>query len=128
MKVRRTPSQERIFQVLKALKRPVSAQDLFLELRQRQQGIGLATIYRSLQALKRQGQVQARKLVTGESLYSPVQQDEHHLTCINCGQSIPFAECPVHELEARLEKSHHFKVYYHTLEFFGLCYQCQLEF
>jgi Fur family ferric uptake transcriptional regulator len=28
-------------------------------------------------------------------------------------------------LEEKLEKSHQFKVYYHTLEFFGLCDRCQ---
>jgi Fur family ferric uptake transcriptional regulator len=28
-------------------------------------------------------------------------------------------------LEEKLEKSHQFKVYYHTLEFFGLCDHCQ---
>ncbi|NEO28626.1 MAG: transcriptional repressor, partial [Kamptonema sp. SIO4C4] len=37
------------------------------------------------------------------------------------------AECPVHELEHQLQDSHDFKVYYHTLEFFGLCDRCQAE-
>jgi Fur family ferric uptake transcriptional regulator len=127
MKAYRTRSQEKIFHLLKILNRPISAQDLFLELRQRQQGIGLATVYRSLEVLKLQGAVQVRTLATGESLYSLAHQDEHHLTCVNCGQSIPIDECPVHDLEERLEESQKFKIYYHTLEFFGLCYQCQIE-
>lgn len=89
-----------------------------MELRQRDQNMGLATVYRALESLKLQGAVQVRTLATGESLYSSVQQDQHHLTCIHCGRSIVFNECPVHELEEKLEKSHQFKVYYHTLEFF----------
>ncbi|MGH8002424.1 MAG: Fur family transcriptional regulator [Brasilonema sp.] len=125
MKAQRTRSQERIFRLLKSLNRAISAQDLYLELRQRNQNIGLATVYRSLEVLKLQGALQVRTLSTGESLYSSIQQDQHHLTCVNCGQSIPIDECPVHDLEQRLEKSHQFKVYYHTLEFFGLCCQCQ---
>lgn len=125
MKSQRTRSQERIYQLLKSLNRAVSAQELYVELRQRSENIGLATVYRALDALKLEGSVQVRTLPTGESLYSSVQADQHHLTCVNCGQSIPVNECPVHDLEDKLEKSHRFKVYYHTLEFFGLCDRCQ---
>jgi Fur family ferric uptake transcriptional regulator len=127
MKSQRTRSQEQIFLTLQTLNRPVSAQELYLELRQHQQAIGLATVYRSLEALKLEGSLHVRTLATGESLYSLAQQDQHHLTCINCRQSIPIDECPVHDLEHRLEHSHQFKVYYHTLEFFGLCEPCQAK-
>ena len=126
MKAQRTRSQERIFSLLKTLNRSISAQELYIELRNRKQNMGLATVYRSLEALKLQGAVQVRTLATGESLYSSVQRDQHHLTCVNCGKSIAIDECPVHDLEHQLQQSHQFKVYYHTLEFFGLCCQCQL--
>jgi Fur family transcriptional regulator, ferric uptake regulator len=126
MKARRTRSQECILQVLQSLNRSISAQDLYIELRNQGQSIGLATVYRSLEALKLAGVVQARTLGTGESLYSSVQEDKHHFTCLQCGSSIPINECPVHDLEEALNKSHHFKIYYHMLEFFGLCPQCQV--
>ena len=126
MKVQRTRSQKKIIQVLQSLKRAISAQDLYIELRNRDQNMGLATVYRSLEALKLQGELQVRTLPNGESLYSSVQRDQHHLTCVNCGRSILIEECPVHNLEHQLEQSHQFKVYYHTLEFFGLCDRCQL--
>jgi Fur family ferric uptake transcriptional regulator len=127
MKSTRTRSQERIVKLLKSLNRAVSAQDLYIELRNRDQNMGLATVYRSLENLKLQGEVKVRTLPNGESLYSSVQQDQHHFTCVNCGVSIPIDECPVHQLEHELENSLRFKVYYHTLEFFGLCEQCQLR-
>ncbi|MFM8293994.1 MAG: Fur family transcriptional regulator [Microcystaceae cyanobacterium] len=125
MKAQRTRSQERIVRLLKALNRAVSAQELYLELRKRKEAIGLATVYRALDGLKLQGVIQARTLSHGESVYSLVQSDQHHLTCVNCGASIPFIECPVHDLEKKLENSHDFKIFYHTLEFFGLCQSCQ---
>jgi Fur family transcriptional regulator, ferric uptake regulator len=124
MKTQRTRSQERIMEVLQNLKRAISAQDLYIELRNRKQDMGLATVYRSLEALKLQGELQVRTLSNGESVYSLIQSDRHHLTCINCGISIPIDECPVHDLERQLETAHNFKVYYHTLEFFGLCDRC----
>lgn len=125
MKTRRTRSQDRILDVLKSLNQEISAQDLFVELRSREQGMGLATVYRALESLKLEGVVQARSTVNGESLYSLVQQDRHHLTCLRCGDSLPIAECPIHELEDQLNQSYQFKIYYHMLEFFGLCTRCQ---
>ncbi len=124
MKTRRTRSQNRILTQLKQLKRAVSAQELYLKLRESEQSIGLATVYRGLDALKREGLVHVRTLPSGESMYSSMQQDEHHLTCVECGVSIPLEQCPVHHLESLLQQSHNFKIYYHTLEFFGLCENC----
>lgn len=124
MKLQRTRSQERIFNLLTTLNRAVSAQDIYVELRTRDQSMGLATVYRALESLKLEGVIQVRTLASGESLYSSVQRDQHHLTCLHCGESIVIDECPVHQLESELQDSHQFKIYYHTLEFFGLCDRC----
>jgi Fur family transcriptional regulator, ferric uptake regulator len=124
MKSDRTRSQERILQLLKQFDRGISAQDIYVELRAGDRGVGLATIYRALESLKLEGSIQSRTLPTGESLYSCVQADRHHLTCLHCGQSIPIDECPVEQLEHKLESFHQFKIYYHTLEFFGVCRTC----
>lgn len=125
MKAQRTRNQERILKLLKTLSHEISAQDIYVELRHEGPGIGLATVYRSLEALKLDGVIQVRTLASGESLYSSVQADRHHLTCLQCGASIPINECPVHDLEDQLHQSYQFKIYYHTLEFFGLCTDCQ---
>jgi Fur family ferric uptake transcriptional regulator len=126
MKSRRTRSQERIINILKTLNRAISAQDLYVELRARDQSMGLATVYRALEALKLEGIIQSRTISSGEALYSLIQEDRHHLTCLQCGDSIPINECPVHALEAQLNESYQFKIYYHMLEFFGLCTKCQM--
>jgi Fur family ferric uptake transcriptional regulator len=98
MPAKRTRNQERVLSVLRALDRATSAQDLFVELRDRNQGMGLATVYRALDALKLDGVVQVRTLANGEAVYSLIQEDRHHLTCLQCGSSIAIDECPVHEL------------------------------
>ena len=126
MKSQRTRSQDRVLDLLKSLNRAISAQDIYVELRSRSESMGLATVYRSLEALKLEGVVQVRTLANGESLYSTVQQDKHHLTCLQCGASLAIDECPVHQLEHELNDSYQFKIFYHTLEFFGLCTNCQL--
>ncbi|MEJ1934226.1 Fur family transcriptional regulator [Nostoc sp. NIES-2111] len=127
MRAIRTRSQERILNLLQTIKQGISAQDIYVELRNRNQSMGLATVYRSLEALKLEGLVQVRTLANGEALYSLAQQDKHHLTCLQCGASIPIHQCPVHDLEDQLQTAHKFKIFYHTLEFFGLCGICQVE-
>jgi Fur family transcriptional regulator, ferric uptake regulator len=129
MKIRLPRSQDRVLQLLKKLNREISAQDLHIELRQGELSMGLATVYRALEGLKLKGVVQARILSNGETLYSQAQTERHHLTCLQCGLSIPIAEtdCPVHTLEQNLQQSAQFEIYYHTLEFFGLCSPCQRQ-
>jgi Fur family transcriptional regulator, ferric uptake regulator len=128
MKSQRTRSQETVLHCLKQTKTELSAQELYVKLRQTKTPLGLATVYRALEGLKLSGIVKARLLSNGETLYSPAQSDRHHLTCLQCGASVSIKEedCPVHALESKLQKSAQFEIYYHTLEFFGLCSPCQL--
>jgi Fur family transcriptional regulator, ferric uptake regulator len=126
MKVAFTRSQDRILQLLKQLQKTLSAQDIYVELRNRGQSVGLATVYRALEALKLAGAVHVRTLASGESLYGSIQADRHHLTCLHCQLSIPIDDCPVRQLEADFQTAHQFRVYYHTLEFFGVCSSCAI--
>ena len=127
MKSKRPRSHDRILKLLETQARSLSAQEIFVELRQRNQALGLATIYRALDALKLSGLLQVRTQANGEASYSTTHQDRHHLTCVQCGRSVPLDSCPVHHLEAQLQQHHQFKIYYHTLEFFGLCDRCAIE-
>ena len=122
---RRTRNQERVFQCLKSLEQEISAQDLLIELRERDQIMGLATIYRALETLKLEGVVQVRTLASGQSFYSTMEEDCHHITCLQCGESLLLEHCPVQVFEQELNKSYKFKIYYHTLEFYGICNKCQ---
>ncbi|MCS6782907.1 MAG: Fur family transcriptional regulator [Gloeomargarita sp. SKYBB_i_bin120] len=122
-----TPSQQRILALLQAEGQALSAQAIYLRLKQLRQGVGLATVYRALEVLKKNGVVQMRLLPSGEAVYSARLHDRHHLTCLRCNASIPLRDCPLEDLEQYLQNMYNFKVYYHTLEFFGVCPQCQAQ-
>ncbi|MDX1978250.1 MAG: Fur family transcriptional regulator [Pseudanabaenaceae cyanobacterium bins.68] len=118
-----TPNQQKILDLLQQIATPISAQSIYLELRQRQQSLGIATVYRALDSLKLRGMIRSQVLIHGECLYSPLRTDQHHLNCLQCGQSTPIQLCPIadpHPLQVQ-----GFQVFYHTLEFFGLCQACQ---
>jgi Fur family ferric uptake transcriptional regulator len=120
---RLTRNQQAVLDVLHQQSDARSAQELYSLLRQKQ-AIGLATVYRALETLKLHGLIKSRMGADGEALYSTVVSDQHYLTCLQCGQSFALDHCPVQELETHLQPSVPFKIYYHTLEFFGLCEPC----
>jgi Fur family transcriptional regulator, ferric uptake regulator len=119
-----TPHQTTIFNLLKILKSEVSAQTLYAELRQQKHRLGLATVYRALKHLQFQGVVQARSLPNGEAVYSLVSEEKHYATCVKCGTSVPLEQCPIDEQVLPHAITPRFKIFYHTLEFFGLCSPC----
>jgi Fur family transcriptional regulator, ferric uptake regulator len=119
-----TRSQQAVLDLLKNVPKAIAAQDVFMMLRQTR-SIGLATVYRSLEVLKVQGLVKCAIGQQGEALYSLIGRDIHCMTCLHCHQSMPLDRCPLSALEQNLQSTQPFRIYYHTLEFFGICPTCQ---
>jgi Fur family transcriptional regulator, ferric uptake regulator len=120
---RLTRQQQAVLSLLTQQTQPVSVQDLYTLMREERE-IGLATIYRAMETLRLRGLIQSRTDINGESLYSPVERDQHYLTCLQCSQSFPLEYCPMGAVETHLHPTAPFTIYYHTLEFFGLCEPC----
>jgi len=119
-----TRAQRQIHLLLEQIEEALTAQTIYQRLKDQQQPVGLATVYRSLRSLQVKGLVQARALPNGEWMYALASDDSHYLTCLNCGISVPVEDCPVQSLQDKLGQSSHFQIFYHTLEFFGLCAPC----
>lgn len=125
-----TRSQQTVLDLLTEVPQAIAAQDLCMLLRQTR-SIGLATVYRALEALKSKGVVKCVVGPQGKGLYSLVGQDAHYVKCLQCHRSIQLERCPLRDLTQNFQAAQNpqgtrpFKVYYHTLEFFGLCPACQ---
>ena len=127
MSRRRTEITDRQKQLLEELKKcddELTGQELHRQLHQGEKIMGLATVYRNLQVLVKQGLVRSRHLPTGEVLYTPVERDIHHLTCVDCGETTRLDGCPVKTMSIPKKSSVKFEFLFHTLEFFGLCQNC----
>ncbi|NJL63031.1 MAG: transcriptional repressor [Methylacidiphilales bacterium] len=122
---RLTPHQKQILKALEVLDDGISAKDLHIQLCSNYKALGLATVYRGLEVLKLSGLVQSRASIKGEFLYGVVKKHQHYVTCLQCHESITVDTCPICQLEIELEQKLSFKVFFHTLEFFGLCVFCQ---
>ncbi len=117
--------QQLLLEQLKLADRELSGQDLHALLRSGPQPMGLATVYRHLRQLQQRGLIRCRHLPSGEALFAPVERDEHHLTCVDCGTTLVLEHCPMHNVELHGEQADGFQMLFHTLEFFGLCNACQ---
>jgi Fur family ferric uptake transcriptional regulator len=90
-------------------------------------GIGLVTIYRTLEILAGLGLI--CELHAGGNCRSYLirrpAEHHHHLICSECGTVIDFTDCDLGELERRLAKETSFKISGHLLEFVGQCRKCR---
>jgi Fur family ferric uptake transcriptional regulator len=114
-----------LLEQLKLADRELSGQDLHALLRQSPQTMGLATVYRHLRQLQQRGLIRCRHLPSGEALFAPVERDEHHLTCVDCGTTLVLEHCPMHNVQLHGDQAEGFQLLFHTLEFFGLCRSCR---
>ncbi|MGB3353357.1 MAG: Fur family transcriptional regulator [Mycobacterium sp.] len=102
-----------------------SAQELHDELRKQGDGIGLTTVYRTLQQMAATGAVDTLRTDTGESVYRRCSEHHHHhLVCRACGSTIEIQGGQVETWAAEIAREHGFSDVSHTIEIFGLCSKC----
>ncbi len=102
-----------------------SAQDLHARLRDRGDTVGLATVYRALQALVEDAQVDVLRGGDGEAVYRRCSTvHHHHLVCRGCGRTVEVAGAPVERWAARVAAEHGFAEVEHQVEVFGICADC----
>ena len=124
VKIKISKRQEQILEILKNCDDELSGQELHRELIIGDKEMGLTTVYRNLQVLMKTGLIRSRHLPTGEVLYTPVERDIHHLTCVQCGETSKIDGCPVKDIHEPKQVNKKFQLLFHTLEFFGLCQNC----
>ena len=99
-----------------------SAQDIHEMLRRSGPKVGLATVYRTLQAMHAAGEVDALRGDTGEVTYrSCSQSHHHHLVCRECGRAVEVKGPAVEKWADATAAEHGFSDVSHTVEIFGIC-------
>jgi len=123
--VRSTRQRSAISALLDGIDEFRSAQELHDELRRRGEGIGLTTVYRTLQALSDAGAVDVLRTGTGEAAYRRCSSGHHHhLVCRLCGHTVEVEGVMVEAWADSTAAEHGFSNVSHTLEVFGTCSSC----
>ncbi|MGV1036626.1 MAG: Fur family transcriptional regulator [Candidatus Nanopelagicales bacterium] len=103
-----------------------SAQQIYELLRSRGQAVGLTTVYRTLQAMAADGDVDVITGEDGEARYRACSDGHHHhLVCRTCGTTVEVAGPTVERWAARVAGEHGFTEPNHTIEISGICPACQ---
>jgi Fur family ferric uptake transcriptional regulator len=103
-----------------------SAQDLHAKLRTTGHPVGLATVYRALQTLSEEGDVDVLRTDDGESVYRRCSTGahHHHLVCRSCGRTVEVEGPTVERWADTVSAQHGFRDVTHTVEIFGTCAHC----
>lgn len=88
-------------------------------------GLGLVTVYRTLEKLEELGLIQRVHMPDGCHRYMRAMQGHQHiLLCTRCGQVVFFEGDDIDPLTAKVAQRTGFIVQEHWLQLFGLCPQC----
>jgi Fur family ferric uptake transcriptional regulator len=102
-----------------------SAQELHALLRDGGDKVGLATVYRNLQAMAADGEIDMLRTDEGEAVYRACSTGHHHhLVCRVCGRTVEVEGPTVEAWATRVSAEHGFTEVRHTLEIFGTCASC----
>ncbi|MDR7521280.1 MAG: transcriptional repressor [Armatimonadota bacterium] len=101
----------------------LAADEIHRRLQRGRRRIGLATVYRALEAFVREGVVESVHIGDGRVRYGLAARHHDHLVCLTCGAWEPLEECPVPAASGGLPSG--FAVTGHRLEVFGYCARCR---
>jgi Fur family ferric uptake transcriptional regulator len=119
---RSTKQRAAVVELLNAVDDFRSAQELHDELRKRGDGIGLTTVYRTLQSLSDAGEIDVLRTGSGEAIYRRCSaHHHHHLVCRICGHTIEVEGPAVERWADKIASAHGFSDISHTVEIVGTC-------
>ncbi|MGI6049503.1 MAG: Fur family transcriptional regulator [Acetivibrionales bacterium] len=125
--LRATKQRYAILEVLDCNGAPVSAEDLYIQLKRKGIPISLSTVYRILDAFQEKGIVVRSNFPdVSKAVYELFcEEHHHHLLCVDCRRVFPVEGCPLEDYERLIEERLNFTVKGHNLEVYGHCKDCK---
>ena len=130
-----TTPRESVLNLLSRTPGHLSAKDIYAALYRTHPGLGLTTVYRTLELLHGLGIVQRVSAGDGRNRYQIRSErpgdHHHHLICTRCGHIIDYRDFVEEELELvkkterALSQRYGFEIRDHNIEFMGLCKECR---
>jgi Fur family transcriptional regulator, ferric uptake regulator len=104
----------------------MSAEDVYKALRDADEDVGLATVYRVLTQFESAGLVMRHHFEGGHSVFEMSTDDHHdHAVCTKCGKVEEFYDEIIEQQQERAAAKLGFEITDHSLYIYGLCRECQ---
>jgi len=122
-----TPQRRAVLRTIAASQDHLTPAEIHEKVRESCPGVGLVTVYRTLDILDELGLICQVHSVGGCRSYLMRRPSEHHhhLVCVECGRVDDFSNCDLSELSNRLSRETGFEIEGHILEFSGHCAECR---
>ena len=129
--VRLTSQRRALIETIQQADHHLDASSLLSLARRRDPNIDRATVYRTIELLKRLGLIDELDLMhlNGEKHYYEVktQKDHLHLACFGCGQIEEFSSATFERLKDEIGAKNKFAIQVMRLEVGGLCKRCSAQ-
>lgn len=120
-----TPQRLAIYNVLSKTKEHPSAEKIYQELQPTHPSMSLATVYKTLDALKKADLV-AELNTGGDSFRYDANTTSHpHAICLECGNVFDIETNITDDLISKLQSETNFEIKYQKIYFYGKCPKCQ---
>ena len=131
-----TVGREVIWGILNNTKKHMSAEEIYMAAKKSNPGIGLTSVYRTLELFTEMGVLSKFDFGDGRARYeladsSKDKDHHHHLICTGCKRVVDYTDFVDEELEflkraeKGLAKKYNFQIRGHTIHFYGLCEKCK---
>lgn len=122
---RKTRQKEAILRVLEDNDDHPTASWIYEQVRREIPHISLGTVYRDLKSLKQEGKIAEIHPSGSLSRFDGNNKNHYHFHCQKCDRIFDVAEPVDTAIDIRVAQKTSFDVFYHRLEFYGLCQDCR---
>ncbi len=124
--IRVTPARLAVMKFLESSQRPVDVNTILKYLTKENKLTDPATIFRMMHIFVDKGILKKIDFGEGKTRYELLsKRDHHHLICTNCGSIESIEDSHMNDFESEIKDKKGFMVKAHSLEFFGICLNCQ---
>jgi Fe2+ or Zn2+ uptake regulation protein len=121
-----TQPRRAILDIIAETDRPLTPVEIFDLARAQSAGIGLVTVYRTIEMLEELHLVEhVHHLGDCQTVFRCSEHHQHLLICTNCGSSCYFDGLEVEEQFKQIGSKFGYQISEHWLQLAGLCKECQ---
>ncbi len=123
--IKMTPQRMAIMEFLDGNPDHPSAEDIYMEVKEKYPMMSFATVYKTIEVLKSRGYLLELTIDPERRRYDPDTRHHHHLICVDCKKIVDiYGDFPVNVPEEAQES---FELVGNHIEFYGICPECKKE-
>ena len=123
-----TPQRYAVLKILASSSDHPSAENIHAKLIEHYPTMSLATVYKTINLLKREGEILELEFSDLGNRYDGKKPYPHpHVICTECGKIIDPSHLNLDEITSKMMVETGFKILTHRLDFYGLCPECQRQ-